>query len=214
MANTSTGTHSNNNSLSSSKTCCESRCQGNTSPNVGHSEKSNQTSSLSATAPQIDPKASEPNGGDHTTGSWQNALHIAASKGHDRIARILLQHNSIDCNERDSDGFTPLIQATIGGYEEVVRSLLAHGAAIELVDGQHRRSALHWAIVHRRESVLKILLGWCVKQQTTHAIDVYDDEGRTPLHTAVDTGYDAGVQLLLELGANARYRTRKRDQAS
>lgn len=144
----------------------------------------------------------KPDGGD-----WQNPLHIAAAKGHDRIARILLQHN-VDCNEKDSDGLTPLIHATVGGYEDVVRSLLSHGATIDTVDSQHRRSALHWAIVHRRESVLKILLDWCVTQQT--AIDSYDEAGRTPLHTAVDTGYDAGVQLLLQLGANARYRTRKR----
>lgn len=140
-------------------------------------------------------------------GGWQNPLHIAAAKGHDRIARILLQHN-IDCNEKDSDGLTPLIHATVGGYEDVVRSLLSHGATIDTVDCQHRRSALHWAVVHRRESVLKILLDRCATQQT--AIDSYDEAGRTPLHTAVDTGYDAGVQLLLQLGANAQYRTRKR----
>lgn len=138
---------------------------------------------------------------------WQNPLHIAAAKGHDRIVRILLQHN-MDCDEKDSDGLTPLMHATIGGYGDVVRSLLSHGATIGTVDGQHR-SALHWAVMHRREGVLKILLDWCVTEQT--AIDIYDEAGRTPLHTAVVMGYDAGVQLLLQLGANAQYRTRKQD---
>ncbi|KAI8630638.1 ankyrin repeat-containing domain protein [Xylariaceae sp. FL1651] len=141
-------------------------------------------------------------------GGWQNPLHMAAAKGDDKITRILLQHN-IDCNEKDGDGLTPLIHATIGGYEDVVRSLLLHGATISTDDSQHCRSPLHWAIVHRRESVLKILLDWCVTQQT--AIDIYDKAGKTPLHTAVDTGYAIGVQLLLQLGANARYRTRKQE---
>lgn len=144
-------------------------------------------------------------------GGWQNPLHMAAAKGDDRIVRILLQHN-IDCNEKDGDGLTPLIHATIGGYDDVVRSLLLHGATISTDDSQHCQSALHWAIVHRRESVLKILLDWCVTQQT--AIDIYDEAGRTPLHTAVDTGYAVGVQLLLQLGANARYRTRKQEAPS
>lgn len=139
---------------------------------------------------------------------WQNSLHIAAAKGHDRIARILLQHN-IDCNEKDSDGLTPLIHATIGGYADVVRSLLSHGALIGAVDAQHR-SALHWAVLQRREDVLKILLDWCASQQPAIDLELYDEAGRTPLHTAVDMGYDAGVQLLLQLGANAQYRTRKR----
>ena len=145
--------------------------------------------------------------GDKPDGGWQNPLHIAAAKGHDRIARILLQHN-IDCNEKDSDGLTPLIHATIGGHEDVVGSLLSHGASIAIVDSQYHRSALHWAIVLRRESLLNILLNRCVAQQTV--IDIYDKAGRTPLHTAVDTGYDAGVQLLLQFGANAQYKTRKR----
>lgn len=136
----------------------------------------------------------------------QSPLHIAAAKGHDRIVRILLQH-AIDCNETDSDGLTPLIHATVGGYGDVVSSLLSHGASVAAVDGQHR-SALHWAVLHRREGVLKILLDWCAARQT--AIDIYDEAGMTPLHTAVDMGYDAGVQLLLQLGANAQYRTRKR----
>ena len=136
---------------------------------------------------------------------WLSPLHIAAQKGHDRIARVLLQH-SIDCNEKDSDGLTPLIHATIGGFEDVVNSLLSHGARIGNVDGQ-RRSAFHWAVVYRREAVLKVLLNHCAGERTL--IDGYDNDGRTPLHTAVDMGFEAGVQVLLQFGANVHYRARK-----
>jgi hypothetical protein len=140
-------------------------------------------------------------------GTWQNSLHIAATKGFDRITRILLQHGDIDCNEKDSDGVTPLILATIGGYDDVVGSLLSHGASLGIVDGEHDRSAIHWAIVHRRDSLLKVLLDQCVAQQTP--IDLYDKSGRTPLHMAVHMGYDAGVQLLLSFGANAQQKTKR-----
>ena len=136
---------------------------------------------------------------------WLSPLHIAAQKGHDRIVRVLLKHN-IDCNETDSDGLTPLIHATIGGYEDVVISLLSHGVCIGKVDGQ-RRSALHWAVIHRREALLKMLLSHCKGKGTL--VDGYDNDGRTPLHTAVDMDFESGVQILLQSGANVHYRARK-----
>lgn len=65
--------------------------------------------------------------------SWQGPLHIAAQKGHDQIVRLLLQH-TIDCNERDSDGLTPLFYAIKGGFEGIATSLLDSGARIDLAD--------------------------------------------------------------------------------
>lgn len=137
---------------------------------------------------------------------WLSALHIAAQKGHHRVMRVLLQHD-IDCNEADSDGLTPLIHATIGGHEDVVTLLLMHGARIGKVDCQGR-SVLHFAVIHRREALLRTLLDYCVGNQGL--VDDYDNGGRTPLHTAVDAGFEAGVQALLQSGASIHYRTRKR----
>ncbi|CZR67894.1 uncharacterized protein PAC_17793 [Phialocephala subalpina] len=135
---------------------------------------------------------------------WLSPLHIAAQRGHDRVVRVLLQHH-IDCNEKDSDGLTPLIHATIRGYDDVVNSLLLHGAGIGYVDNDHR-SALHWAVIYRREGLLTILLKACKGERTL--IDGYNKEGKTPLLMAVDAGFEAGVQILLELGANIHYKAR------
>ncbi|TGJ78569.1 hypothetical protein E0Z10_g10197 [Xylaria hypoxylon] len=129
---------------------------------------------------------------------WQSPLHIAAQRGHDRIVRILLQHQS-DCNERDGNGLTPLFHAIIGGHEDVSSVLLEHGARIGMKDRQGR-TALALAVVHRREALLKILLQNCAGNQTL--IDGYDAAGLAPLHTAIEIGFEAGVRLLLEHGAN------------
>lgn len=129
---------------------------------------------------------------------WQSPLHLAAQRDDERIVRVLLQHQS-DCNERDSDGLTPLFHAIICGHEHVAALLLHHGARIDEKDEQGR-TALALAVVYRREALLKLLLRLCTGNQAL--IDGYDAAGRAPLHTAIDIGFEAGVRLLLEHGAN------------
>ena len=152
----------------------------------------------------IVPVREEGSGSAATTG-WMSPLHMAAQRGHNRIVRMLLQYHPF-CNERDSDGATLLMHATVGGHEDVVSSLLSHGARIGSVDCQNR-SVLHWAVLYRREALLKMLLACCAGEYAV--IDAYDNAGRTALHTAINTGFEAGVQILLHLGANIHSRTRK-----
>lgn len=112
----------------------------------------------------------------------------------------------MDGNEPDSDGLTPLMHAATGGHEEVANILLAHGARLGEVDGR-RRSALHWAVLSRREALLRLLLKHADGDPSL--IDGYDDTGRTPLHVAVDSGFEPGVVILLEFSANLYSRARK-----
>ncbi|RWA06957.1 hypothetical protein EKO27_g8149 [Xylaria grammica] len=132
--------------------------------------------------------------------NWVGPFHMAARKGQDNIVRTLLQHNA-DCNLRDGEGLTPLLHATIAGHGEIVRLLLSHGARIDLVDGQSR-SALHWAAAERQEAVLRVLLE--NGGDRSLIIDKHDDSGMTPLHSAVDAGFEAGVELLLRFGASVQ----------
>lgn len=151
--------------------------------------------------------ADNASGGDsnRTNSGWSSSLHIAAQKGHDRIVRVLLQHSTEgDVNVPDSEGRTPLICATIGGHKDVVALLLADGALLSCVDHCHR-SAIHWAVVHRRDSLLKLLLSHGQGEEQTPArtvIDGYDRNGQTPLHLAIDEDFEDGVRLLLKYGAN------------
>ncbi|KAM5386651.1 hypothetical protein ACJZ2D_000614 [Fusarium nematophilum] len=140
---------------------------------------------------------------------WLSPLHMAAQRGHGRIIRILLQCD-IDCNEQDSDGLTPIMHAVIGGHEDVARSLLMRGARVascSAVDGQQRPSALHWAVLHRRENILRLLLSHCLESPAL--VDGYDHLGRTPLHIAIDTGFESAVLMLLRSGADPRHKARR-----
>lgn len=131
-------------------------------------------------------------------------LHIAARKGRVNIVRLLLEHD-VDCNAQDDVGMTPLIHATIGDHKEVVELLLSKGAEVRFSDYQNR-SSLHWAVVCRCDRLLKILLRYCNGDKSV--IDGLSSEGTTPLHVAVDIDFEAGVELLLNAGADAQYKSR------
>ncbi|KAK4155389.1 ankyrin repeat-containing domain protein [Chaetomidium leptoderma] len=134
---------------------------------------------------------------------WLRPLHMAAVKGHDRIVRMLLGHTA-DANEPDGHGRTPVMHAVAGGFEDVLQTLLACGARVADAD-REGRSALYWAVAHRRESLLRLLLDHCRSSQSrtlTLVLDQPDASGKTPLHLAIDMGFEAGVMLLLENGAD------------
>lgn len=141
---------------------------------------------------------------------WLGTLHIAAQKGHDCILRMLLQNN-LDCDEEDSDSWTPLAHAVAGGHEPVVGLLLAHGARVVEVDWKHRSSVLHLAVKYQQESILAKLLEHQSRAESgaKAVIDAYDDTGRTALHMAIETGFEAGVVMLLRHGASPRLKARK-----
>ena len=118
---------------------------------------------------------------------------------------VLQQH--MDPNSRDSDGLTPLMHASAGGHDDVAELLLGAGSRLGDVDSR-RRSALHWAVIARRESMLRLLLRHA-DADDPFQVEVYDDAGHTPLHTAVDIGFEAGVAVLLDFGADPYSRAKK-----
>lgn len=139
------------------------------------------------------------------TTSWQSPLHIAAQKGYGDIVRLLLEHNA-DCNEKDSDGATPLAHAIRGGHEAAVRLLLSHGGRLDYTDGPGC-SVFHCAVIHRREALLRLFVGHCAADLSL--LNAFDVEGMTPLHRAVATNFEAGVRILLHHGASVHHRAQK-----
>ncbi|KAK8026109.1 hypothetical protein PG990_003932 [Apiospora arundinis] len=133
---------------------------------------------------------------------WLRPLHMAAQRGNLRILEILARH-SPDLNDGDSHGRTPLIHAVQGGHPEAVSILLASGAQLDRVD-RERRSALHWAVLHRRRDVLEVLLAHYARDKEAYGlyVNAYDDAGWTPLHMAIYWEFEAGVVLLLQHGAD------------
>ena len=120
-----------------------------------------------------------------------SALHLASFWGLDIMVSRLLD-SGINPNIADSTGLTPLIYASLQGYDGVVDILLNAGAGVN--DKCLRNSsALHRAVFHRRENVVEALL-------RSKDVDVNLREGNmglTPLSSAIFQGQSNIVARLL-----------------
>lgn len=119
-------------------------------------------------------------------------LHTAAKRGHVKIVRLLLKHDA-DCNIQDDDGRTPLIHATVGGHEEV--------AGLLAIIRRQRANCRPSQSICRRDRLLNMLLKHCVGNKMV--VDGPTRERKTPLHIAVETDFEARVELSLKSGAEA-----------
>lgn len=95
---------------------------------------------------------------------------------------------------------TPLAHAIVENHDSVADILLSHGAQMAEMDGR-QRSALHLAVLHRHEQLLRLLVRNCPKDNAK-VLDGYDMEGKTPLHLAISMELASAVEILCEAGAN------------
>lgn len=73
------------------------------------------------------------------------------------MIRLLLRRGVSTINEQDSDGRTALHVAVQSGDEEMVETLMKHGADPKAVN-KHGLDALHFAVKQGHEEIVEILL--------------------------------------------------------
>jgi ankyrin repeat protein len=123
-------------------------------------------------------------------------LHqAAAAEGeHGALVELLLAHNA-DVDAADKHGLTPLHYATLANNQDVVKSLLTHGANANIRDNKNGNTPLIIAVAKGYKRVAQLLL--------EHGADVNlaDNEG-TPLAWATRTGHADVADLLRQHGGH------------
>ena len=124
----------------------------------------------------------------HAVNGW-GPLMIAAAKNHHHIVRYLCQQGAA-VNTTDIYGWTPLMRAAYEGNQAVVAVLLRQpGIALEAIN-DHGQTALHLAVIQKREPVVRLLLAAGARQSTDFA-------GYTPYRIAAALRRQA-LQALLQ----------------
>ncbi|KAF4466642.1 Pfs NB-ARC and Ankyrin domain [Fusarium albosuccineum] len=122
--------------------------------------------------------------------------HLAEAGEEILITFVLaLSEHSVDIKSRDKTQWTPLIHATVKGYEAIVQMLLDKGAAIEAAD-RFSRTSLSYAAEKGHEAIVQMLL------DRGAAIEAADRFSQTSLSYAAMRGYKAIVRMLLNRGAS------------
>ncbi|EWC44545.1 hypothetical protein DRE_06717 [Drechslerella stenobrocha 248] len=140
--------------------------------------------------PKVDPNVV-------TSDGKRTPLHQAAQNGCVDVVRILLERGA-DPDPRDQHGISPLWSAAQGGFEEIVKMLLAtKGADAEVIStsGSNRRP-LHQAAQNGHTGVCKLLLAHGVQHEPL------DNTNCSPLFFAAQGGHAEIVEILLSKGSS------------
>jgi ankyrin repeat protein len=124
----------------------------------------------------------------------ETPLSWAATKGHEAVARLLLEKGA-DLESKDKYGNTLLLGAVFKGQEAVVRFLLENGADLESKNNDGS-TPLIVAVFKKHEALIRLLL------EKGADLESKNNEGNTPLLQAAFNGHVAITRLLLEKGAN------------
>ena len=141
-----------------------------------------------------------------TSGNTALIRAIQGDMTNDAVETIqALLSNGANIHDQNHEGETPLIRAakvSLGNSADVMRQLLARGAALETRDNRGRTALMHEFNGGGLEETREILL------DKGAALEAQDELGDTPLIIAAGYSSPAAVQLLIDRGANIEARNR------
>ena len=130
------------------------------------------------------------NDADGDDGSYDDDSEYRDSEATQPRERVYQERRRRSGDHIREDMVQSLIAACRGGYEPVVRGLIAKGVLVNAKDDRGT-SALHVACKFGQIDVCKLLL------ESDAKVDVQDTQGRTPLHYACHAGeFDVAVELI------------------
>lgn len=122
-------------------------------------------------------------------------LHYVASNGHRDMAKKLLKHDSSTAYQPDADGFFPIHVAARAGNTDVVDRILKQCPDTDELLDKKGKNFLHVAFEFKRLDLVKKII--FKRPDLKKLLNDQDNQGNTPLHTAVKNGDQDSVHFLL-----------------
>lgn len=137
-------------------------------------------------------------------------LHKAVLTSNLELVQFLLSWTNVagdhivNINATSTEGFTPVHQAALHGYNKILKLLIANGASVDTVSRQ-KATPLHLAATKNNVKAAELLL------LNGTNVDSQDKSNRTPLHYACLFGHVQFIRLLITYNADIHIRDRKND---
>ncbi|MDR3503322.1 MAG: ankyrin repeat domain-containing protein [Legionella sp.] len=124
-----------------------------------------------------------------------NLCYLASEQGDAQIVEETARHGT-DIEFTDKDGITPVLVATMYGYDAVVDVLAKQNANLNVVDQVDGWTPMHYAVDDRYTKVIT-----CLAQNHAN-LNIRAHNGFTPLLLAVNRGNVEAVAELIKFGAD------------
>jgi len=137
----------------------------------------------------------------------QTALHKVVQGNSPQVLKVLVEEGKPNLSAADVYSTTPLLLAAELGKIEFVEYLLAQDAGLALASNKDGWTALHLC-AHgremRRNSTKPGKFNTCAKHllDAKANVDAFDEDRKTPLHRAAQTGESETIEVLLRYGAD------------
>jgi ankyrin repeat protein len=138
---------------------------------------------------EVDPVAGEGWG-------FSTPLHLAAENGYLEVVELLIKRGA-EVNKRGPEGYTALLLTCSSGFPACLEHLIKENARIDARNDK-KQTCFHLAAMNGYLDVLKILVEKC---SDLNLINAVDENGDTPLHSAICNSLKAEAKFLLEHGA-------------
>lgn len=129
-------------------------------------------------------------------------LHLACLKGRTAVVQLLISSGA-QCDVVDHSNWSPLIDASNGGYLELVKILLNHQVRINVQTSGRQETALHHAIYNSHIDVAIYLV------ERGADCSLFDSSGASPFHAAISKGILKLVEKMVQVAEVSVYERNK-----
>ena len=135
----------------------------------------------------------------------RSILWFSADRGLDKAVAAILLNKSVNIDQKDTKGYTPLARAVLRGHSVISNLLIGVGADLKTQTGE-KNTLLMQAVLSGKKEMASLLINRKVD------VNLKNNSGETALMLAAAAGDNDLVEILIEAGADIQ--TRNQDDLS